>query len=207
MPEGSLSIPAVAGDLASLFEKVITLIETSVEAVAHPLGFQFLTLRSAPDGAYLRLHLWQQSRARVVPHAHSSAQESLILAGKIRNTIWLPDPAGKGPGAPMFAVLKDEAGGSGRRYVPMGRINATPERGRLLGAGDRYQVPQGMFHTTECLSPLAATLVARAGSAETHAIIIGRPGRTELHYPRTSLSRGQVERFVELLRRERELLP
>lgn len=194
------------GNLFQLYEEAIGLLVSSGEALAHPLGFQFLPLRSAPDGSYVRLHLWERSGARLVPHTHSSIQESLILAGIIRNILWQPLAADDSPGAPTFSVHKDAAGSLVRRYIRTGTIHAMPEPGQLLAAGDCYQIAKGTFHTTECVSPLAVTLVARGRSDGSHAIIIGRPARNTLHYSRIEIPSERRERLVRLLLDERSSL-
>lgn len=163
--------------LAQAYRDALAALEASHVATLHPLGF--LILAQAPDGngGYSRLHLWERARLRPeIPHSHSGDLHSSILAGTLANTMWRATGANGTPVA-MVAVRKDSR--SARRYEPLGTGAIAPKSREIYVTGQSYFIAAGAFHSSECLSDFAVTLVRRSPSL-TEPSHIAVPGEFSL---------------------------
>ncbi len=155
--------------LRCAFDEAIGVLEATRLAMLHPLGFLILAQTPSPAGGYSRLHLWERERLRPeIPHSHSGDLRSTILGGALANTLWRPAGASGTPVA-IVAVRKDAR--SVRRYFPMGPSAFEAEAPETHLAGQSYFIAAGAFHSSECLSDIAVTLVRRSPSLEAPAQI------------------------------------
>ena len=93
-----------------------------------------------------------------IPHSHSGDLRSTILAGTLANIPWQPS-VDCGKPVSIVEVRKDAR--RGRRYQLLGLGAFEAGASRIYTVGERYFVKAGEFHSSECLSKLAVTLVER----------------------------------------------
>ncbi|WP_298198190.1 hypothetical protein [Novosphingobium sp.] len=169
-------------------------------ATVHPLGF--LIVDQAPDGlgGYTRLHLWERtSKSPEIPHSHSGDLRSTVLAGRLTSTPWYP--AHHGEPVSVMAVRKNCRNVRRYEYVDSGWMIAGPSR--IFGAGECYLIRAGDFHSAECRSPIAITLVERSPAPAERARIAIKAGSAPGHRRMVELAEDLRSAALELLRAER----
>lgn len=203
MPETVSAFPGDAAGIRCLYGDAIALLLGSRTASVHPLGFQFILLRAGPSAGYVRIHLWERSRDAAVAHSHSSEQESVVLAGALRNTIWTTEAPSGEPQLPLFSVRKD---GDSRHYVYQGGTGLSLISSSVVEAGERYIVPVGVFHTSECVTDICVTIVARSGTIFGESRIVGAPSTSVIRYPTARLGSNRTASFIAALEQARSEL-
>jgi hypothetical protein len=152
-----------AAELAAIYGSVLAKLHDVGQASAHPLGFTVLMQVPDGQGGYARLHVWRRHPTmEQVPHSHSSHLRSTVLAGQLRNTMWsVSKPTSDG--IPLVSVSKDED--CVRRYKEAGHTQIRIRSVQDFGPGESYVVPEGEFHSNECLSEMCVTMVHRQSSS------------------------------------------
>lgn len=190
--------------LARAFDGAMQSLADARIIIAHPLGF--LILDQVPDGAggYSRLHLWERARMRPeIPHSHSGDLRSTILAGTLANTTWELSDVARNQ-VSIVAVRKDAR--SVRRYHPVGVGGFTAGRCEHHVSGQSYFVAAGAFHSSECLSDIAVTLVRRSPSQDAPAQIAISDELAIDRRRRIALPDALRDAALALMRTERERL-
>ena len=153
-----------------------------VRAVRHPLGFTCLPVeRAGRDGVCV--HVWSPRAGRAAAatsqvHAHCWELTSYVLFGRLENRIMrvaeaaglhgggaLPARRDGEPG--LYRVLDVRSGVAAEpeeavdELVPTARlVHCVPGQRQLIGPGDVYSVPAGVFHATHVPAGTEAATVA-----------------------------------------------
>ena len=125
----------------------------------HPLGFVSCVVDEYPGLYVRRVHYWPPGERRVKNpdwpiHTHSYDLESLVLSGNVRDTQYRVSP---GDQWCVYSVNYYQGGSEIVRTSEC--VSAIVEVDALRHAGERYQVPRGVFHQSQVAHDQAAVTV------------------------------------------------
>lgn len=161
----------------------------------HPLGFAHAKILSQ-DQMALRVHLWPCADRRpqhpLWPvHTHIFNLESLVLSGRVQNTLYNFHSTDVGPNQ-LYRVEYRDGGSALIATETFG--DASEYQIHVAGPGEKYEVLPEMFHSSSVEEhELAATLVRTCQQNIINAWVLGgREGRPEYFYRRSPCDPGVV---------------
>ncbi len=132
-----------------------------VPVTLHPLGFvhfELTHLLAVQNGERVRVHLWDprlspQDEAGGI-HDHTWALQSAVLHGRIRNSNYRPTPDPEGPYSGSMVSYSQT-----NTFTAVGNYRLEQLSEVVVHAGETYQIPSRIVHTSELLTSQALTLV------------------------------------------------
>ncbi len=160
------------------------IVENSLIATVHPLGFYVVKLPS-PQSEDWRFHFWEKGERQLtgIPatiHNHDCVVESLVLIGSLTNMVYEIEPD-RGGNFGLFAVYY-----GGDRYAPETqnklvntkvRVGAREICRSVIAVGESYLVERFSYH--EAVVPegqYTATLVRMFARVPGSVHVLGDPG-------------------------------
>jgi hypothetical protein len=136
--------------------------------IPYGLGFYRIPLAGNRDEDGLALHFWLEGMPRNEdPHTHIFNLTSRVLCGQVEDTRWEATPSLNGKYLLRSHVFRDN------RYVLDGEgtlcdIHSTTKQ--VVGRGQTYNVPKGVFHTS-ALSQFPTVTLIRREAVDTGIIV------------------------------------
>jgi hypothetical protein len=141
----------------------------------HVLGFDKIILASARPHGQLRLHVWwpEEARRREHVHNHRFAFSSVVLAGRLRTSLYAEDPAG----APATRYRETSDPVDRRwRFEAVGTTRLATVLSADQPAGTAYTMSPALLHRIDAAPVLTVTLFLETRSVRESSDVYAEAG-------------------------------